>query len=224
MLASVDWIVCMGEAANGPEAIESIDRDRPDLVFLDVEMPGSSGLEVLSRIRHQPAVVFTTAHARHAVAAFELGALDYLLKPFGEERLHATLERVRAALGASAAPALDRFTEAMGRGPMSRLFVRTGRSIVPLPVSDVSWFAATGDYVTVHAGDAKHLLHLSLNRLEERLDPRRFARIHRTSIVNLDLVSAFRTELGGGLVAEMRDGTRLAVSRSRARDLRALAR
>ncbi|HEY2629244.1 MAG TPA: LytTR family DNA-binding domain-containing protein [Usitatibacter sp.] len=224
MLASIDWIDCVGEAASGPEAIGAIDSQRPDLVFLDIEMPGSSGLDVLREVRHQASVVFTTAYARHAVAAFELGALDYLLKPFGEERLHATLDRVRAALGAPSASALDRFTEAMGRGPLSRLFIRTGRSIVPLAASDVAWFSATGDYVTAHAGAAKHLLHLSLNHLEERLDPRRFTRIHRTSIVNLDLVVAFRTEPGGGLNAEMRDGTRLPVSRARARELRALAR
>jgi two-component system LytT family response regulator len=214
----------VGEAASGPEAIESIDAQRPDLVFLDIEMPGSSGIDVLRRIRHQPAVVFTTAHAQHAVAAFELGALDYLLKPFGEERLRGTLDRVRAALGAPSTPALDRFAEAMGRGPLGRLFIRTGRSIVPLAVADVSWFGATGDYVTAHAGTAKHLLHLSLNHLEERLDAKRFTRIHRTCIVNLDHVAAFRPEPGGTLVAEMKDGTRLAVSRARARELRALAR
>jgi len=224
MLSSIDWIDCVGEAASGPEAIAAIDALRPELVFLDIEMPGSSGLEVLRRIQHQPSVVFTTAHAQHAVVAFELGALDYLLKPFGEERLRATLDRVRAALGAPSASALDRFTEAMGRGPVSRLFIRAGRSITPLAVSDVAWFGATGDYVTAHAGKAEHLLNLSLNRLEERLDPRRFARIHRTSIVNLDHVHAFRSEPGGSLVAELKDGTRLAVSRGRARELRALAR
>ncbi len=224
MLSSIDWIDCAGEAASGPEAIAAIDALKPDLVFLDIEMPGSSGLDVLRRIRHQPSVVFTTAHAQHAVAAFELGALDYLLKPFGEERLLATLERVRAALGASPDSTLDRFTEAMGRGPMTRLFIRTGKNIVPLAVSEVSWFGAAGDYVTAHAGKTGHLLHVSLNRLEERLDPRRFARIHRTSIVNLDHVAAFRTEPGGNLVAELKDGTRLSVSRSRARELRVLAR
>jgi two-component system, LytTR family, response regulator len=224
MLASIEWIDCMGEAASGPEAIEAIDSRHPELVFLDIEMPGSSGLDVLRRIRHKPSVVFTTAHGQHAVTAFELGVLDYLLKPFGEERLHATLERVRAALGAPSDSALDRFTEAMGRGPLSRLFIRTGRNIVPLAVSDIAWFGATGDYVTAHAGTAEHLLHLSLNRLEERLDSRRFARIHRTSIVNLDHVTAFRNEPGGNLVAEMRDGARLPVSRARARELRSLAR
>jgi two-component system LytT family response regulator len=224
MLASIEWIDCIGEAASGPEAIAAIDAQRPELVFLDIEMPGSSGLDVLRRIAHQPSIVFTTAHAQHAVAAFELGALDYLLKPFGEERLRSTLDRVRAALGAPSESALDRFTQAMGRGPLSRLFIRTGRSIVPLAVSEVAWFGAAGDYVTAHAGKAGHLLHLSLNRLEERLDPKRFARIHRTSIVNLDHVNAFRTEPGGNLVAELKDGTRLSVSRARARELRVLAR
>jgi two-component system LytT family response regulator len=224
MLAAIEWIECIGEAASGPEAIATIDKERPELVFLDIEMPGSSGLDVLRKIRHQPSIVFTTAHAQHAVTAFELGALDYLLKPFGEERLRATLERIRAALGASSDSTLDRFTEAMGRGALSRLFVRAGKSIVPLAVSEVAWFGAAGDYVTAHAGKDGHLLRLSLNRLEERLDPAHFTRIHRTSIVNLDHVKAFRTEPGGNLVAELKDGTRLSVSRTRARDLRVLAR
>jgi two-component system, LytTR family, response regulator len=224
MLLQVEWIDCIGEAASGPEAVQAIESSHPDLVFLDIEMPGASGLEVLGRLQHQPFVVFTTAHAQHAVTAFELGALDYLLKPFGEERLRATLERVRAAVGEPAESALHRFTEAMARGPVSRLFVRTGRSIVPLAVADIMWFEAMGDYVAAHAGGTRHLLHLALSRLEERLDPRRFARIHRTTIVNLDRVAAFRLEPGGQLVAQLQDGTRLQVSRARARELRSLAR
>ena len=224
MLAHVDWIDCAGEAASGPEAIEAIDSLRPDLVFLDIEMPGASGLDILGRIAHQPVVVFTTAHGRHAVDAFELGALDYLLKPFGEERLRAALERVRAAVGEPAEPALERLAEAMGRGPLSRLFVRVGRNIVPVAVAEVAWFEAMGDYVVAHAGGSRHVLHLALGHLEARLDARRFARIHRTCIVNLDRVQAFRPEPGGQLVAELRDGTRLPVSRAKARELRSLAR
>jgi two-component system LytT family response regulator len=224
MLGEVKWVRCVGEAANGPEAIQAIATLRPELVFLDVEMPGLSGIDVLRSLQHPPYVVFTTAYAEHAVAAFELGAIDYLLKPFGAERLLASLERVRAALGEPRAALLDRIGEALSRGTMSRLFVRTGRSIVPIAVSTIAWFEAVGDYVAAHAGDAQHLLHLSLNRLEERLDPQRFARIHRTHIVNLDHVAAFRRQLTGQVVAELRDGTRLTVSRAKAQELRHLAR
>jgi two-component system LytT family response regulator len=225
MLAAVEWVTCVGEAASGPATVDAIDRLRPDLVFLDIQMPGFLGTEVPRLAAHRPYVVFTTAFAQHAVTAFELGALDYLLKPFGRERLAAALERVRAALGEPAAlPALDRLREALSQGPMTRLFVRSGAAIVPVAVAAVSWFEARGDYVAAHAGPARHLLHLSLNRLEARLDPRRFVRIHRTHIVNLDQVTAFRRERKGLLVAELADGTRLAVSRSRAQDLRSLSR
>jgi two-component system LytT family response regulator len=224
LLAEVEWIDCVGEAASGPAAIEAIEALRPELVFLDIQMPGMSGIDVLARLASPPFVVFTTAYAQHAVTAFELGALDYLLKPFGEERLRLTLERVRAALGEPRAPSLERFGEAMSHAPMSRLFVRSGRSIVPIAVRDIAWFEAVGDYIAAHCGTTQHLLHLSLSQLEQRLDPQRFSRIHRAHIVNLDHVAAFRREPGGALAAQLADGTCLPVSRARARDLRAVSR
>lgn len=223
MLASVPWLTCVGEAANGLAAVEAINTLRPELVFLDIQMPGLLGTEVLRRVEHQPFVIFTTAFAQHAVTAFELGALDYLLKPFGPERLAAALERARAAIGEPAAlPALDRLREALTKGPMSRLFVRSGGAIIPVAVAEVAWFEARGDYVAAHTGSSRHMVHLSLNRLEERLDPKRFLRIHRTHIVNLDHVKSFRPLGKGRLEAELRDGTRLPVSRTRSQDLRGL--
>jgi len=223
MLAGFEWVTVAGEVASGPAAVEAINALKPELLFLDIQMPGLLGTEVLERIAHQPFVVFTTAFAQHAVSAFELGALDYLLKPFGPERLATTMERVRAALGEpNAPPAFDRLREALSAGPMSRLFVRSGSAIIPVVVDDVAWFEAWGDYVTAHAGKSRHVLHLSLNRLEARLDQRRFVRIHRTHIVNMDHVVAFRRHGKGQLVAELRDGTRLVVSRNRSRELRDL--
>jgi len=223
MLAGVDWVTCIGEAASGPAAVEAINRLRPELVFLDVQMPGMLGTDVLRNLHHQPFVVFTTAYAQHAVTAFELGALDYLLKPFGTDRLLTALERVRAAFGEpSGTSPFDRAREALSRGPMSRLFVRSGRSIVPILVTSVSWFEALGDYVAAHVDGRKHVLHLSLNRLETRLDPSKFARIHRTHIVNLDRVAAFKRVAKDRLIAELADGTRLAVSRQKAQELRGL--
>ena len=225
MLAGVEWLTCVGEAANGPAAAEAINRLRPELVFLDVQMPGLLGTDVLRHVQHRPFVVFTTAYAQHAASAFELGALDYLLKPFGPDRLATTLERVRAAIGEPhTLPAFDRLREALGSGPMSRLFVRSGSAIIPVAVESVAWFEAWGDYVTAHAigGRARHVLHLSLSHLETRLDPKRFLRIHRTYIVNLDHVTAFRRQGKERMVAELADGARLAVSRSRAKELRSL--
>jgi two-component system, LytTR family, response regulator len=226
MLAGIEWIVVVGEAASGPAAVDAINRLKPELVFLDIQMPGLLGTDVLQRVEHQPFVVFTTAFAQHAATAFELGALDYLLKPFGAERLAKTMTRVRAALGEPhALPALDRLREALGSGPMSRLFVRTGGAVIPVPVTTIAWFEASGDYVTAHTAErrGRHMLHLSLSRLEARLDPKRFVRIRRTHIVNLDHVRAFKRHGKGQLVAELSDGTRLVVSRERARELRGLA-
>ncbi len=228
LLKGLPWLQCVGEAADGPAALAEIERLRPELVFMDIQMPGLLGTEVLQHLLVRgsaapPLVVFTTAHAQHAITAFELGALDYLLKPFGAERLNATLERVRAALGEPCPPALERLAELLGRGPLTRLFVRNGAAIVPVAVAEVSHFEAEGDYVAVHAGGALHLLHLALSRLEERLDPARFVRIHRACIVNLDAVQRFRRLANGRLSAELRDGRALMVSRSRSQALRELA-
>lgn len=224
MLAEFDWIDCVGEAASGPAAIEAIDRLRPDLVFLDIRMPGATGLQVLERTEHRPRVVFTTAFAEHAVTAFELGALDYLLKPFGHERLATAMDRLRATLGTAQPPVAERLAETLEEGPLARLFVRSGRSIVPVAVADIAWFEAMGDYVVLHAAPARHVLHVTLAQLESRLDARHFRRIHRAHIVNLDRVAAFRRLPGGAVCAEMQDGTRVAVSRAHSRELRALAR
>src|SRR5215203_6778853 len=223
MLAETSWIEWIGEANTGTAAVQAIDSLRPELVFLDVQMPGLLGTEVLERITHRPFVVFTTAYAQHAVTGFELGALDYLLKPFGSERLAAALDRVRAAMGEpSARPTLDRFREALSKGPMSRLFVRSGAAIVPIAVDSVSSFEAWGDYVIAHVARARHTMHVSLNHMETRLDPAKFVRIHRAHIVNLDHVKTFKSQGRGKVVALMQDGAELPVSRARASDLRSL--
>lgn len=223
MLTAFDWVEVVGEAADGEAALEEINRLQPELVFLDVQMPGMLGTEVLSRMELQPFVIFTTAFSQHAVNAFELGAVDYLLKPFGPGRLSAAMERIRAAIGEPAGVgALERLTGALSSGPISRLFVRTGGSLVPLMITDVEWFEADGDYVIAHTDVKQHPLNLSLNRLEERLDPKRFVRVHRAHIVNLDRVRAFRRDSRGNLEAELINGGRVPVSRARAQELRSL--
>ena len=225
MLGELEWVTCVGETANGPETVEAVNRLRLELLFLDVQMPGLSGIEVLQRVEYQPFVIFTTAFAQHAVTAFALGALDYLLKPFGRDRFNAAMERVRTSVGEPAGILpQDRLSEALRNGPMSRIFVRSGRAIIPVPVASVLYFEADGDYVTVTTGESRYLVHLSLNRLEARLDGTRFVRIHRTHIVNLEHVVAFRPQGKGQLVAELSNGVRLPVSRSRAADLRALGK
>ena len=225
MLTAFDWITVVGEAADGPAAIAAIDRLRPELVFLDVQMPGLHGTDVARRIEHKPFVIFTTAYTQHAVTAFELSAVDYLLKPFGPARLATAMERIRGALGEpSSMDPLERLSGALAGGPISRLFVRIGGTLVPLPVDSVSWFEADGDYVTAHAGNARHLLHLSLSLLETRLDSRKFVRVHRAHIVNLDQVHGFKRDANGNMEAELLDGVRVPVSRARAQELRSAGR
>lgn len=223
MLLSFEWIEVIGEAADGESAVAAIETLQPDLVFLDVQMPALAGTEVLRRIERQPYVIFTTAFAEHAVIAFELGAVDYLLKPFGPNRLAAAMERIRGAIGEPAGiGAIERLTGALGSRPISRLFVRTGGNLVPLLVAHVMSFEADGDYVIAHTERTHHTLHLPLNRLEERLDPARFIRIHRAHIVNLDHVRTFKRDIRGNLEAQLVNGRRVPVSRSRAQELRRL--
>ena len=223
MLLSFEWIEVIGEAADGESAVAAIETLQPELVFLDVQMPRLAGTEVLRRIGRQPFIIFTTAFSEHAVSAFEFGAVDYLLKPFGPDRLAAAMERIRGAIGEPAGiGAIERLTGALGSGPISRLFVRTGGNLVPLLVAHVLSFEADGDYVIAHTERTHHALHLSLNRLEERLDPTRFLRIHRAHIVNLDHVRSFKRDDRGNLEAELVNGRRVPVSRSRAHEIRRL--
>jgi two-component system, LytTR family, response regulator len=225
MLSGFDWIDVVGEAADGQSAVQAIETLKPELVFLDVQMPGLLGTDVLRHIDHRPFVIFTTAYSQHAVTAFELGAVDYLMKPFGPARLAAAMERVRGAIGQpSSVDAIERLSGALGGGPITRLFVRVGNSIVPVPLDRVSWLEADGDYVVAHVGGSRHLLHLSLTSLVTRLDPRRFAQVHRAHVVTLDHVRAFKRDARGKLEAELNDGTRVPVSRPRAQELRSLGR
>jgi two-component system LytT family response regulator len=225
----VDWIECVGEAADGRTAVFLIDSLTPDLVFLDIEMPELNGLDVLREIRHDPAVVFTTAYDKFAVAAFELEAIDYLLKPFGRERLGAALERVRRAVrDESDVPLSRRAHEAIdhlgGSGQLTRIFVRDRGRLLPIAIGDIERLEADDDYVAVHSRGRRYLVYLGMNEFEATLDPERFLRIHRSHIINLDHMAAMLPFDATRLQVEMKDGTRLVASRTRSRELRGLAR
>lgn len=225
MLSAFDWIEIVGEAADGHSAVRAIESLKPELVFLDVQMPGLLGTDVLGQIGHKPFVIFTTAYSQHAVTAFELGAADYLMKPFGPARLAAAMERVRGAIGEpSSIDAMERLSGALGGGPITRLFARVGNTIVPLSLDRVSRLEADGDYVIAHVGGSRHLLHLSLGSLVARLDPKRFVRVHRAHVVNLEHVRTFKRDIRGNVEAELNDGTRVPVSRARAQELRSLGK
>jgi two-component system, LytTR family, response regulator len=228
LIAEVDWIECVGEAADGVTAVALIDQLQPDLVFLDIEMPELNGLEVLGRIKHDPAVVFTTAYDKFAVAAFELEAIDYLLKPFGRDRLLAALERVRRAVrGDADVPVAQRASEAAeqlsGNGALARIFVRDRGRIVPIAIGDIERLEADDDYVAVHSRGRRFLVYLGMNEFEARLDSERFLRVHRSHIVNLDHVAALAPYDATRLQIEMKDGKKIIASRTRSRELRGLA-
>jgi two-component system LytT family response regulator len=230
ILADVPWLECIGEAENGARAVEMIDGLTPDLVLLDIEMPELAGIQVLDRISHEPAVIFTTAFDRYAVSAFELEALDYLLKPFGRERCLAALERARRALPSQGSPSdaspslVERARHVLNEsGPLTRLFVRDRDRIVPVPAADIERLEAADDYVEVHTKARSYLVYLTLNDFERRLDPERFIRVHRAHIVNLDFVKQLVPFDGSRMQVEMRDGTKILASRTRSKELRQLA-
>jgi two-component system LytT family response regulator len=214
----------VGEAPDGPTALRLIDELRPDVVLLDLSMPGMSGLEVTRRMRHRPAVVFTTAFDQYAVAAFELQAVDYLLKPYDNGRFKAAIDRARER--AAAPPDLtdgERLRHALyDSGHLSRVFVRDRNRILVVQTSEIERLEARGDYVALHAGAKRHLVQVTIADMERMLDPGRFVRVHRSHVVNLDYVVAFTTDPKGALEVELRSGTKLSVSRARAQALRNL--
>jgi len=222
LLGSVDWVQVVGDCADGPATIEAVNRLEPDLLFLDLQMPGCDGLAVARQIAHQPAIVFTTAHNRYAVAAFELGAVDYLLKPFGQERFALALERLRDLTQRRADPGVaERTAEALDPSArLSRLFVRTHGKIIVVPIAEIRRFEARDDYSALFTGTQRHLIHLTLTELEQRLDRAIFVRVHRSHIVNLDFVEAMIPTDDARLEVVLRDGTRIMASRSRSRALR----
>jgi two-component system LytT family response regulator len=227
MLEEMPDVAWIGEAADGHNALAALDALPPALVFLDIRMPGLDGVEVLRRCRRPHDVVFTTAFDRYAVTAFELHAVDYLLKPFGRERLRSAIARVQP--WREGRTPMDRLTHltATAAAPQARLdclFVRERGTIVPVPVADIVRLEARDDYVAVHLPTARHLVHVTLQDLLPRLDPSRFVRIHRSHAVSWKHVRALTPGPGGRLLVVLTDGTTIAASRERSRELRALAK
>jgi two-component system, LytTR family, response regulator len=224
--AEAPWLELVGEAADGREAVASIDRLQPALIILDVHLPEMSGLQVLEKIRHQPEVVFATAYDQYAVAAFELGALDYLVKPFGRQRFRRMLERVRRRLSADpeGLSSSERARTALGPSPLRRLFARHGERIIPIPAAGIVRIQARGDYAEVHAPGGPFLLHVSLSELATRLDPERFVQVHRSHIVNLDAIKLLRPHDERRLVIVLSHGEEIVASRSASEALRKQAR
>ena len=215
-------ITIVGEAANGRKAVAAIRELRPSLVFLDVQMPELDGFGVIDEVGvdKMPATIFVTAYDQYALAAFEVHAVGYLLKPFDRERFARELQNVKkrlarptdAGLGADAAKMLEAL-----RGPRrytDRLLVNTDGRIIIVKTADIRWIEAADNYVRLHVAGTGHLLHESMRALEERLDPHRFVRVHRSAIVNVDWIKEIQPWYAGALIVILQGGERLTVSRS----------
>ncbi len=220
----------VGEAGTGSEAAELIRREKPDLAFLDVQMPGGDGFEALAEVGPEaaPAVVFVTAYDEHALRAFEVNAVDYLLKPYDDLRFGAALQRAKSEVRRRQADQVNaRLTQlldylqqngrpaAAGREEPAgdRILLKSSGEIFFLKADEIDWIEAEGDYMKFHVGGRAHLMRETMARLEARLDPKRFIRIHRSTIVNIDRLRKLSPSFAGEYAVILHDGTKLKLSR-----------
>ncbi len=210
--ADVD-IVC--ECANGFEAVKMVSELAPDLVFLDVQMPKLNGFEVLELLDLDVAVIFTTAYDTYALRAFEVHAVDYLLKPFGDDRLAAALVEARRRIqGREKLPVAAHAAAARPQGALERILIRDGTRVHILPTGNIDYVEAQDDYILFHAGGKQHIKLDTLSSLETQLDPQRFVRIHRSYLLNIERLARVEPYAKDSRIAILHDGTKLPVSRS----------
>jgi two-component system LytT family response regulator len=197
----------LGFCGNGNEALSVIRASKPDLIFLDVNIPGIDGFSLLEKLRPgpMPVVIFVTAYDRYALQAFEVSALDYVLKPFGADRVRRALQKVKALVRHEDKPA--------NGASLQKLAIRSGKKVFFLRPEEVDWIEAEGNSVRLHSGSQSHTLKMSISSLEIELDPSRFVRIHRSTIVNLDKVRWLEPSVHGTYRVILEDGTQLVLSR-----------
>ena len=221
LLQQEDDVEVIGECSDGTQAIAAIQQHSPDLVFLDIQMPGANGFGVIDAVgaHRMPNVIFVTAYDEYALKAFEYHALDYLLKPFNRDRFQETLKHARASLERRRAGDLGRRLLALVNDikpdapRLERLVVKSGGRVFFLRTEEIDWIEAAGNYVRLHLGDESHLFRETMSRMEARLDSRRFVRIHRSRIVNSERIKELQPWFNGEYVVILRNGTRLTLSR-----------
>jgi len=218
-LSIIHGVEVLGECGSGTEAIETITSKKPDLVLLDIQMPDCSGLEVIRRVgsERMPPVIFVTAYDEYAIKAFELNAVDYILKPFDDARLRESLERAMQRISASTnaiiAQRLESLLQTQSRKWPERLVVRNGERLDLVPVETIDWIESANNYVELHCGAKQFLMAETMANLEAKLDPEKFIRIHRRRIVNSSRISAIHPLMSSTYAIELRNGIRLTSGR-----------
>ncbi|HJQ38217.1 MAG TPA: LytTR family DNA-binding domain-containing protein [Thermoanaerobaculia bacterium] len=215
-------VTIAGEARDGEEAVRLIHDTAPDLVLLDVQMPEMDGFEVLASLGNEkpPAIVFITAFDEYAVRAFEVRAVDYLVKPFHRARFHEAIDRAIAKPPSS--DAIRELLAQMQRPSLTRFVVRSADGIYFVKAADVLWIESAGNYVKLHTKSGDHIARTSLRELEKRLDPALFVRVHRSAVVNVDCIKKLEPYFHGEYIITLKDGSRLTSSRSYSAKLREL--
>jgi two-component system LytT family response regulator len=221
LLANEPDVEIVAQCRDGEEAVTAIVDHEPDLVFLDVQMPQMNGFEVIEAVGgdRMPLVIFVTAYDQHALRAFQVRALDYLLKPFDRERFNDALERARRQVEREETGDLGRRLLALVKDlrrdqpRAERLVVKSGGRLFFLRADEIDWVEAAGNYVRLHVGTTSHLLRETMNAIESRLDPEKFFRIHRSRIVNMERIQELQPWLNGEYAVLLRTGTRLTLSR-----------
>lgn len=208
----------IGEAAHPDEAVRAIHKTSPDVLFLDVEMPGGSGFELLEKLEDVPAVIFTTAYDEYAVRAFEVSALDYLVKPITAERLASALVRAQKTLAAIP----KELSNAQGASVLHQIFVRDGERCWIVRLTDISLMESEGNFTRLHFAGNAPLVYRSLTAIEQRLSPTTFFRANRSQIVNLGWIEAVENDIDGRLSVKLRSGKQVEISRRQSRSLREL--
>ena len=221
-LRDEDGIRIIGECGNGSEAVEVITRENPDLVFLDIQMPEKNGFEVIKSLnaKHLPTIIFVTAYDQYALQAFDVHALDYLLKPFNRERIKRAVSRAREHIDHKRLGNIDERLNSLiadlrgERKYLDRLVVKSVGRVFFLKTDEIDWIEAAGNYVKLHVGRDAHMIRETMNGIEAKLDPEKFLRIHRSTVVNIDRIKELHPMFSGDYAVILRNGTELALSRN----------
>ena len=225
-LADYPNVEIVGECSSGKQAVKTINSLQPDLIFLDVQMPELSGFGVIKKLKKIPSVIFSTAYDKYALQAFEVNAVDYLLKPYDRERFNQAMQRVLERIKNDTPPneQLRSLINSIqiDQADTQRIWIKENGSLKPIKLQEIDWIEAMDDYACLHVGKANHLVNQTLRELEAKLDAKMFMRIHRSTIVNLDRIQELRPLGTGSYQVVLKDRTKLSLSRGQAKKLKEL--